>query len=99
MKNVLVIAAVLVLASCASKSPITSTPPAASTKVVEQQVPVPQLCKVEIQKSKTDIEQAPRGLKLEQQNTILRKSVAQLKAYATALEAGILGCGGKITTK
>jgi hypothetical protein len=36
------------------------------------------------------------GRPLEEQNAAFRESIAELKSYIVALEAGIIGCGGKI---
>lgn len=74
----------------------TIPPPPKNTEVVNNDVPVPVLCKAEITKAQIAIDAAEKGLALEQQNAILRETIAQQKAYIQALEAGIIGCGGKL---
>ena len=64
--------------------------------VVTNDVPVPVLCKAEIAKAQSAIDTAKTGLALEEQNAILRQSLAEQQAYIKALEAGVVGCGGKI---
>lgn len=95
--NKLVIIAALLVAGCNdNKLPSLPAPPT-NTTVVTRDVPIPVLCKVEIARARTKIDDAQKGLVLEEQNTILRQTIAQQKSYIVALEAGIIGCGGKIT--
>jgi hypothetical protein len=92
----LAILALLSLAACGDKHVETIPKPPENTEVVQNDVPIPVLCTVEIAKAEIAIDKAERGLKLEQQNAMLRQTIAEQKAYIKSLEAGIIGCGGKV---
>lgn len=96
MKHILALASFGLLAACGGKHVDTLPPPPKNTEVVEQKIPVPVLCKVEIQKAKVKLNELKSGEKLEVQNAALRETIAQQQAYILALEAGIVGCGGKV---
>lgn len=91
MKKCLMILGCMSLVGCST----TSKDPT-NLEIVTRDVPVPVLCQVEIDRAKFAINQAEAGLILEEQNAILRKTIAEQKAYIVALETGIIGCGGKI---
>lgn len=74
----------------------TLPPPPKNTQTQDVNIAVPVLCKVTIKKGSADVDEANTGLPLEQQNTILRKSLAQQKAYIIELESGVVACGGAI---
>lgn len=96
MKKILVLASCMTLAACAGKGNITIPPPPRNTDVVIQNVPVPVLCTVELERAKTKLDEMEEGRPLEEQNAAMRETIAQLKSYIIALEAGIIGCGGNI---
>ena len=93
---IVALAASLLVTACGGDKVVSIPKPPKNLEVIEKLVPVPVLCTVEIEKAKTAIDEAERGLKLEAQNAMLRATVAQQRAYIKALEAGIVGCGGKI---
>jgi len=96
MKHLALVAAVL-LSACGSTSHMKPLPPSpVNTVVVTNDRPVPVLCRAEINRARTAIDVAQRGMKLEQQNAMLRTTIAQKESYIKLLEAGIIGCGGKI---
>lgn len=92
----LAILAFLALAACGGDGVEKIPKPPKNSDVIQNDVPVPVLCKAEIEKAEIAIDKAEEGLKLEQQNAMLRETIAQQKAYIKALEAGIIGCGGKL---
>lgn len=97
MKKILALALFTMLAACGGKKEnLTLPPPPKNTEVVQQNIPVPVLCKAEIQRAKVKLDDMEEGKPLEQQNAAMRETIAQLKSYVVALEAGIIGCGGKI---
>lgn len=96
MKKILALAGFTLLAACGDKHDLTLPPPPKNTEVVQQDIPVPVLCKVEIHKAKTKLDEMEEGHPLEEQNAAMRETIAQQKAYIIQLEAGIIGCGGKI---
>lgn len=89
MKLIPVLLITLSLAACAGK-PVRNlpTPPEPKQQVV--------VCNAETSKAPTDLDKAKTGLPLEEQNAILRTSLAQLKTYVIELEASFVQCGGKI---
>lgn len=54
------------------------------------------VCSVTVERKNTDLDRAKVGMRLEEQNTVIRKSLAQLKEYVIELEASFVECGGKI---
>ena len=97
MKKILALTLFTLLAACGGKKDdLTLPPPPKNTEVVQQNIPVPVLCKVEMARAKTKLDDMEEGKKLEEQNAAFRETIAQLKSYIIALEAGIIGCGGKI---
>lgn len=96
MKKILVLASLTLLAACGGKQTITLPPPPKNTEVVTQNIPVPVLCTVELDRAKVKLDAMEEGKKLEEQNAAMRETIAQQKSYIIALEAGIIGCGGKI---
>lgn len=66
------------------------------THVVDNLVPIPVLCKQTVKKQIPSIDDAKPNLPLEEQNVILRTTIAQQKSYIVELEAGVVGCGGII---
>ena len=96
MKKILALAGFTLLAACGGKHPATIPPPPKNTEVVEQKIPVPVLCKTEIERAKVKLDSMEEGKPLEEQNAAMRETIAQQKSYILALEAGIIGCGGKI---
>lgn len=97
MKTVTLFAALL-LSACATTNDLPKLPPApTNTTVLTVDRPIPVLCKVDIKKVLISIDTAQLGMKLEEQNAMQRKSLAQQKKYITKLEAGVIGCGGKIS--
>ena len=96
MKRILATAGLLVLAACGQKEKITLPPPPKNTEVVTQNVPVPVLCSIELDRAKIRLNDMKEGKPLEEQTAAMRESIAQQKAYIIQLEAGIIGCGGKI---
>lgn len=96
MKKILVIASLLALAACGDKKAITLPAPPKTTEVTKQDIAVPVLCKVEIQRAKVKLDTMEEGRPLEEQNAAFRETIAGLKSYIVALEAGIIGCGGKV---
>lgn len=96
MKKHLALLGLLALAACGKKPLPTLPPPPKITEVVEQKIPVPVLCKVEIERAKTKLDNMETGKAMEEQNAAFRETIAQLKSYIVQLEAGIIGCGGKV---
>ena len=96
MKKLIIAALALTLAAC-GEHPATLPPPPKTTEVVTRDIPVPVLCTVELKRAKVKLNDLQKGSKLEEQNAALRESIAQQQAYIIQLEAGIIGCGGKIT--
>jgi len=96
MKAILASAGLLMLAACGQKEDIKLPPAPQNTKVVQQDIPVAVLCKVEIARARTKLDDMEEGKALEEQNAAFRETIAQQKSYIIALEAGIIGCGGKI---
>lgn len=96
MKKILVLACCMTLAACAGNKDITLPKPPKNTDVVIQTVPVPVLCTVELERAKVKLDDMEEGKPLEEQNAAMRETIAQQKSYIIALEAGIIGCGGKI---
>jgi len=84
------------LAACGGDKVVSIPTPPQNTTVIHNDVPIPVMCKVEIEKAKIAINEAKRDLKLEEQNAILRQTIAQQAAYIKSLEAGIIGCGGAL---
>lgn len=95
MKNLIIFLLALPLVACNAHIE-TLPPPPTNTTVVTRDVPVPVLCTVELQRAKIKLNELKKGLKLEEQNAGLRETIAQQQTYILALEAGIVGCGGKI---
>lgn len=95
MRKILAILGLVVLSACGEKVG-TLPPPPKNTEVVEIKVPVPVLCTVEIARQRTKLDRMESGRPLEEQNAAMRESIAQQKSYIVMLEAGIIGCGGKI---
>lgn len=89
MKKWIIIPVVSLLAACAS------TP---KSHPVVQPIPTTQvvICDVSVKRKSTDLDHARTGMRLEEQNTVMRKSLAQLKEYVIELEASFVECGGKI---
>lgn len=96
MKKALALIGFTLLAACGDKHNLTLPPPPKNTEVVEQKIPVPVLCKVEIARAKVKLDDMVEGKPLEEQNAAFRETIAQQKSYIIALEAGIIGCGGKV---
>lgn len=95
--KILTLCAALLLTACATND-LPKLPPApTNTTVITADRPVAVLCKVDIKKVLISIDTAQIGMKLEEQNAMQRKSLAQQKKYITKLEAGVIGCGGKIS--
>jgi cell division protein FtsB len=95
--KILTLFAALMLSACATTD-LPKLPPAPiNTTTITVDRPVPVLCKVDIKKVLISIDTAQIKMKLEEQNAMLRASVAQQKKYITKLEAGVIGCGGKIS--
>lgn len=86
----------MLLAACGDKHPATLPPPPKTTEVVKQDIAIPVLCKVELARAKVKLDTMEEGRPLEEQNAAFRETIAGLKSYIVALEAGIIGCGGKI---
>jgi predicted small lipoprotein YifL len=95
VKKILAMMGLVVLTACGEKVG-TLPPPPKTTEVVEQKIPVPVLCTVEIARQRTKLDRMEQGQPLEEQNAAMRESIAQQKSYIVMLEAGIIGCGGKI---
>jgi hypothetical protein len=95
MKNLLVLT-LFALAACGGDHVEKLPKPPENSQVIKNDVPVPVLCKAEIAKAEIAIDKAEEGLKLEEQNAMLRQTIAEQKAYIKALEAGVIGCGGSI---
>ena len=96
MKKILALAGFTLLAACGQKESLTLPPPPQNTEVVTQDVPVPVLCTVEIQRAKFKLDEMKKGKPLEEQNAAFRETIAQMQSYILSLEAGIIGCGGKV---
>lgn len=96
MKKILALAALTLLAACGQKESITLPPPPKNTEVVTQNIPVPVLCTVELERAKVKLSEMKEGKDLEEQTAAMRETIAQQKSYIIQLEAGIIGCGGKI---
>lgn len=87
MKQLIFIPLILFLASCGGQPQPIPAPPA----------PIPVIvCDVKVKRVVTSLDTAETGQQLEKQNSILRKALAQLKAYSIDLEAALTECGGKI---
>lgn len=95
MKKILALAGFFALAAC-GQHPATLPPPPKNTEVVQQNIAIPVLCKVELAKAKTKLDDMETGKPLEEQTAAMRATIAQQKSYIIQLEAGIIGCGGKI---
>lgn len=87
MKKLIFIPLLLFLASCGGRPQTIPAPPAPIPVVV---------CDVKVKRVITSLDTAEPGQQLEKQNSILRKALAQLKAYSIDLEAALTECGGKI---
>lgn len=96
MKKILALAGFTLLAACGGQHPATLPPPPKNTEVITQNIPVPVLCKVELDRAKVKLDDMETGKPLEEQTAAMRQTIAQQKAYIIQLEAGIIGCGGKI---
>lgn len=96
MKIILALAGLLALSACGDKRPITLPAPPKTTEVVEQKIPVSVLCTVDIKRAKVKLDEMETGHPMEEQNAAMRETIAQQKSYIVQLEAGIIGCGGKI---
>lgn len=96
MKKILALAGFFALAACGQKEDLTLPPPPKNTEVVQQDIPVPVLCKVEIDRAKVKLDSMENGKPLEEQTAAMRETIAQQQSYIIQLEAGIIGCGGKI---
>ena len=95
MKKVIILAAIS-LSAC-NIGHVNTIPPAPSTvTVVHDSVPIPVLCATQVTRHKADIDTAKTGTPLEDQDAMLRASVAQQRSYIATLESSIIGCGGKI---
>lgn len=92
----LAIPLIFLLAACAGKENIKIPNPPQNTQKEEVQVPVPVLCKAEVDRPSLAIETTKEGEQMEKQTAVLRQTVAQQKAYTVELEAAIKGCGGTI---
>lgn len=91
MKKYMIMPFLLMVSACAStpKKPLMIQPiPAAQTQVA--------VCDVTVKRKSTDMDTAHTGMRLEEQNTVMRKSLAQMKEYTIELEASFVECGGKI---
>lgn len=88
MKKIIFIPLILFLASCGGRPQNIPAPPQAPIPVV--------VCDVKIKRVVTSLDTAEPGQQLEKQNSILRKALAQLKAYSIDLEAALTECGGKV---
>jgi hypothetical protein len=101
MRKIIILAGLMTsLAACGGKkTTITLPAPPQTTTVVQQNIPVPVLCTVEIGRAKTALDDAKADMKLEEQNATFRQTIAQKEAYIVALESGIIGCGGKVVKK
>jgi len=95
MKRFLALLGFMALAAC-GEHPATLPPPPKNTEVVDQKIPVPVLCKVEIERAKIKLDEMKQGKPLEEQDAAMRQTIAQQQAYILQLEGGIIGCGGKI---
>ncbi len=79
----------LALAACAGRPAAhLPTPPEPTKQVL--------VCDREVSRTPLDIDKTRTGLPLEQQNAVLRTSLAQLKTYVIELEASFTQCGGKV---
>jgi uncharacterized lipoprotein YajG len=87
------VATLFLLNGCSTK---TLRVPPANLEVVTRDVIVPVLCKATVNRSKVAADAAVQGLPLEQQNAILRGSVAVLKGNQKRLESAVIGCGGTV---
>lgn len=94
----IILGASLALSACATtgigggKDP--GPPP--EIKIVEKLVPVPVPCKNEVTKPQIDIDGANPDAPLEEQNSVLRSTIAQLMVYINDLTSGFQGCGGTV---
>lgn len=95
MKTALALIMLIGLSAC-GKQTITLPPPPKNTEVVTQNIPVPVLCTVQIERAKTKLDEMQEGKPLEEQNAAFRQTIAQQQSYIVALEANIIGCGGKV---
>jgi predicted small lipoprotein YifL len=96
VKIIVAVTALVMLSACGGKQNIKLPPPPKTTEVVVQNIPVPVLCTVEIKRAKVKLDSLQDADKLELQTAALRETIAEQKSYIVALEAGIIGCGGKI---
>ena len=97
-KLAIVLGASLMLSACATTGiggGIDPGPPP-EKEIVIKEVPVPVVCKNEVTKPQIDIDGANPEAPLEEQNSILRSTIAQLMVYVNDLRAGFEGCGGKV---
>jgi predicted small lipoprotein YifL len=95
VKKLLIITALMALTAC-GKRDITLPPPPTNTEVITQNIPVPVLCTVELKRARVKLDDMEKSKALEEQNAGFRETISQQKSYIIALEAGIIGCGGKI---
>jgi len=97
MKKTLALVGVFALSACGGKPEPRIPPPPTNTEVITQDIPVPVLCTVELEKAKVKLDEMSEGRPLEEQTAAMRQTIAEQQAYIISLEAGIIGCGGKIT--
>lgn len=95
MKNLAILVLFVSLAACGHVDQLPPSPEKPAV-VLDRDVPVPVLCTVELERVKASIDKAEKGMTLEGQNSMLRQTIAEQKSYIVQLEAGIIGCGGKI---
>jgi hypothetical protein len=74
MKRLIVLLPLL-LTGCFENNRVNSTP----TEVINNQVAVPVLCRATVKKQSAGIDTAKTGMSLEEQNAMLRSSLAQQK--------------------
>lgn len=85
----------LPLSACAPH-PQVIPPPPPKQQVITKEVPIPVICKVVVQKPEIPIDTAPADKALEDQNALLRSTIAQQDAYIIDLVAAVIGCGGTV---
>lgn len=90
MKQWLILPVILLATACATPPKVATNP--VSTPVVQKVA----VCNASVKRKQTDLDKAKPGMRLEEQNTVMRKSLAQLKEYVIELEASFVECGGKI---
>ncbi len=89
--------AALVLAGCETTGGGHVDPgPPPKVQIVIKEVPVPVMCKVVVGKPTIGIEDAKPDMDLEDQNSVLRQTIAQQAVFITDLIAGLVGCGGSV---